>query len=108
MRLPRLIVLALLGLSVQSKQWQFYTAYGIIGVGAGFVYAGHADIEGARSQWAAELRAADSSLFGTRLGVNGSVGVDLNRLTGKPLLPIEERTVARSTVAPMSCRLAKL
>lgn len=31
-----LMVLAILGLSIQSKLWQFYLAYGVIGIAAGF------------------------------------------------------------------------
>jgi hypothetical protein len=43
-----------------------------LAVGGGFVYAGNGDIEGSRDQWAAELRVADASLFGSRYGVRGS------------------------------------
>lgn len=44
-----------------------------VGVGAGVIYADHADLAGARAQWAGELRASDGSLFGTRWGANGSL-----------------------------------
>lgn len=42
-----------------------------LGVGAGFVYAGNGDVAGSRDQYAAEVRVADSSVFGTPYGVRG-------------------------------------
>ena len=57
-----------------------------IGVGAGFVYAVHGDIQGTRDQWAAELRVADGSVLGTRWGAHGSLtfahGSDIYRVSG--------------------------
>ncbi len=44
-----------------------------VGVGAGVIYADHSTIAGSRAQWAGELRASDPSLFGSRLGANGSM-----------------------------------
>ncbi|MBA3541175.1 MAG: BamA/TamA family outer membrane protein, partial [Deltaproteobacteria bacterium] len=57
-----------------------------VAVGAGIIYADNGGIDGARPQWAGEVRAADSSLFGTRLGINGSVtlvrGSEAYRISG--------------------------
>jgi hypothetical protein len=39
-----------------------------LGIGGGFVYAADSDIIGARSQWAAEARIDDPSVFGTKFG----------------------------------------
>ncbi|MFT3696071.1 MAG: BamA/TamA family outer membrane protein [Kofleriaceae bacterium] len=44
-----------------------------ISVGGGVIYAADGDITGDRAQWAGELRAADTSLYGTRWGANGSI-----------------------------------
>ncbi len=44
-----------------------------LGVGGGFIYAGHGDLVGTRDQYAGELRAAISSLGGTRWGASGAV-----------------------------------
>ncbi len=44
-----------------------------IEIGGGVIYAAHGNIEGSRDQWAGELRLADSSLYGTRWGANGSL-----------------------------------
>lgn len=46
-----------------------------ISLGGGFIYAAQGDVEGAREQWAGELRLADSSIRGTRWG--GSVAMTL-------------------------------
>jgi len=43
-----------------------------ISVGGGVVYAGNAEIDGARPQWGGELRVADSSIFGSRYGAMAS------------------------------------
>ena len=43
-----------------------------LGLGGGFVYAGSGDIAGSRDQWAAELRVADPSLWGSPYGIRGS------------------------------------
>jgi hypothetical protein len=43
-----------------------------VGIGGGFIYAANGSVEGARGQWALELRAADPSVLGTRWGANGS------------------------------------
>ena len=42
-------------------------------VGGGLIYAAHGDVEGSRNQWAGEIRAGDSSLLGSRWGLNGSL-----------------------------------
>ena len=59
-----------------------------IGLGAGFIYAAHGDIVGSRDQWAAELRAADWSLLGTRWGANAAItlvhGSETYRISGDP------------------------
>jgi len=44
-----------------------------IAVGAGLIYAADGHIAGDRDQWAGELRAADTSLYGSRWGANGSL-----------------------------------
>ena len=44
-----------------------------IAVGGGVIYAADGDIGGSRAQWAGELRAADTSLYGSRWGANGSL-----------------------------------
>lgn len=44
-----------------------------ISVGGGLIYAADGHIGGDRDQWAGELRAADTSLYGSRWGANGSV-----------------------------------
>ncbi len=44
-----------------------------IAVGGGLIYAAHGDVGGDRDQWAGELRAADTSLYGSRWGANGSL-----------------------------------
>jgi outer membrane protein assembly factor BamA len=46
-----------------------------LGVGGGFIYAGHGELGGTRDQYAGELRAATSSLGGTRWGAGGSLTV---------------------------------
>jgi outer membrane protein assembly factor BamA len=46
-----------------------------LGVGGGFIYAGHGALTGTRDQYAGELRAAISSLGGARWGANASVTV---------------------------------
>src|SRR3954469_16422547 len=46
-----------------------------LGVGGGFIYAGHGELGGTRDQYAGELRAAISSLGGTRWGASASVTV---------------------------------
>ncbi|HEY4182182.1 MAG TPA: BamA/TamA family outer membrane protein [Kofleriaceae bacterium] len=60
-----------------------------IAFGGGFVYSADGDIQGDRSQWAGELRAADSSILGTRWGVNVSGtlvhGSEIYRVSGDPL-----------------------
>ncbi len=43
-----------------------------LAVGAGVVYAGNGDISGSRDQWAGEVRVADPSVRGSRLGWRGS------------------------------------
>lgn len=43
-----------------------------LAVGGGFVYAGDGEVSGSRDQYAAEVRVADSSIFGTPYGVRGS------------------------------------
>lgn len=59
-----------------------------IGVGAGFIYAAHGEIDGARDQWAGELRAADWSLLGTRWGAHAAItlvhGSETYRVSGDP------------------------
>lgn len=44
-----------------------------ISVGGGLIYAADGHIGGDRDQWAGELRAADTSLYGSRWGANGSL-----------------------------------
>lgn len=44
-----------------------------LGLGAGFIYAHHGDVPGTRDQYAGELRAAISSLGGTRWGASAAV-----------------------------------
>ncbi len=44
-----------------------------IAVGGGLIYAGDGQIAGDRDQWAGELRASDTSLYGSRWGANGSL-----------------------------------
>jgi outer membrane protein insertion porin family len=44
-----------------------------VAIGGGIVYASHGNVDGSRNQWAGELRAADASLLGTRLGLNGAL-----------------------------------
>ncbi len=44
-----------------------------IAVGGGLIYAADGHIPGDRDQWAGELRASDTSLYGSRWGVNGSL-----------------------------------
>jgi outer membrane protein insertion porin family len=44
-----------------------------IAVGGGLIYAADGHILGDRDQWAGELRAADTSLYGSRFGANGSL-----------------------------------
>ena len=44
-----------------------------IAVGGGLIYASDGHIGGDRDQWAGELRAADTSLYGSRWGANGSL-----------------------------------
>ncbi len=60
-----------------------------IGVGAGVIYAADGDIDGDRPQWAAEVRAADPSLLGTRWGANAAItlvhGSEAYRVKGDPL-----------------------
>ncbi|MCW5806313.1 MAG: BamA/TamA family outer membrane protein [Deltaproteobacteria bacterium] len=41
-----------------------------IGLGGGFIYAAHGDVDGSRAQWATELRLSDPSLLGSRFGAN--------------------------------------
>jgi outer membrane protein assembly factor BamA len=57
-----------------------------ISAGVGAIYAAPADVDGARAQWATELRLADGSLRGTRWGANASLtlvhGSDTYRVTG--------------------------
>jgi outer membrane protein assembly factor BamA len=59
-----------------------------VGLGAGFIYAAHGDVAGSRDQWAAELRAADWSLLGTRWGANAAItlvhGSETYRVSGDP------------------------
>lgn len=59
-----------------------------IGVGMGFIFAAHGDVEGSRNQWAAELRASDPSLLGTRWGAAASLtlvhGSEVYRVSGDP------------------------
>lgn len=59
-----------------------------VAVGGGFIYAAAGDIEGARDQWATELRVSDPSLLGTRIGVNASFtlvhGSEPYRVSGDP------------------------
>jgi len=59
-----------------------------IAVGAGFIYAAPGDIDGAREQWAAELRAADASILGTRWGAHAAFtvvhGSEAYRVGGDP------------------------
>lgn len=59
-----------------------------VAVGAGFIYAAHGDLVGARDQWAMELRAADPSLLGTRWGANAAFtlvhGSEAYRVSGDP------------------------
>lgn len=43
-----------------------------VAVGGGFVYAASGRVDGARPQWAGELRVADQSVLGTRWGINAS------------------------------------
>ena len=58
-----------------------------VGVGGGFIYAAEGAVEGARAQWALELRAADHSVLGTRWGANGSFtlvhGSEAYRVSGQ-------------------------
>ncbi len=60
-----------------------------IAVGAGIIYAADGDVAGDRPQWAAELRAADPSLLGTRWGANAALtlvhGSEVYRVQGDPL-----------------------
>ncbi len=44
-----------------------------IAVGGGLIYAADGHIAGDRDQWAGELRASDTSLYGSRWGANGSL-----------------------------------
>ncbi|MEO6771738.1 MAG: BamA/TamA family outer membrane protein [Kofleriaceae bacterium] len=44
-----------------------------IAVGGGLIYAADGHIGGDRDQWAGELRASDTSLYGSRWGANGSL-----------------------------------
>lgn len=44
-----------------------------VAIGGGVVYAAHGNVDGSRNQWAGEVRAADASLLGTRLGLNGAL-----------------------------------
>ncbi|MEJ7602228.1 MAG: POTRA domain-containing protein, partial [Kofleriaceae bacterium] len=57
-----------------------------VAVGAGVVYAANGSVEGSRDQWAGEVRAADTSLLGTRLGLNGALtfvhGSEAYRIAG--------------------------
>lgn len=59
-----------------------------VAVGAGVIYAADGDIDGDRPQWAAELRAADPSLLGTRWGANAALtlvhGSEAYRVGGDP------------------------
>ncbi|MCB9560476.1 MAG: BamA/TamA family outer membrane protein [Kofleriaceae bacterium] len=59
-----------------------------LSVGGGLVFAGHGDVVGSRDQWAAELRVADPSLFGSTLGWRGSFtwvhGSEPYRVGGDP------------------------
>lgn len=59
-----------------------------LSLGAGFVYAGAGDVEGARDQWATEVRVADPSLRGTPYGLRGSFtwvhGSEPYRVGGPP------------------------
>jgi outer membrane protein assembly factor BamA len=59
-----------------------------IGVGVGAIYAGKGDVEGARAQWATELRANDPSLLGTRWGASAALtlvhGSEVYRVAGDP------------------------
>lgn len=59
-----------------------------IGIGAAFVWAASAEIEGADSQMAFMLRVFDQSLLGTRLGVHGWLGFrdasEPYRMSGDP------------------------
>ena len=59
-----------------------------IGIGAGFIYAAHGDIDGGRDQWAGELRVSDPSLLGTRWGGNAALtlvhGSEVYQVSGDP------------------------
>lgn len=44
-----------------------------IAIGGGVIYAADGHIAGDRAQWAGELRASDTSLYGSRWGANGSL-----------------------------------
>jgi outer membrane protein assembly factor BamA len=44
-----------------------------IAVGGGFIYARHGDVDGARDQYAGELRVAGTSVHGTEWGVSGAM-----------------------------------
>jgi outer membrane protein insertion porin family len=58
-----------------------------INLGGAFIYAAHGDVDGARDQWAGELRLSDGSLRGTRWGAQGSLtlvhGSEVYRVSGK-------------------------
>jgi len=59
-----------------------------IAVGAGFLFARHGDVPGARDQYAGELRVAQPSLRGTRWGVSAALtavhGSEPFRISGAP------------------------
>ena len=58
-----------------------------ISIGGGAIYAAHGDIQGARDQWAGEIRVADGTLRGTRWGAMGSLtlvhGSEAYRVAGE-------------------------
>lgn len=91
-----------------------------VAVGAGFIYAAQGDVDGARDQWAAELRAADHSIYGSRFGANGSLtlvrGSEAYRIAGERGAPATEelrafdyrRLGARSTLTYDATSLTRL
>ncbi|CAN5119137.1 hypothetical protein BH11MYX1_BH11MYX1_06210 [soil metagenome] len=65
-----------------------------IAVGGGVIYVADGHIPGDRDQWAGELRASDTSLYGSRWGANGSLtlvhGSEPYRISGTDGDPVAE------------------
>jgi len=57
-----------------------------VAIGGGVIYASHGSVDGSRSQWAGEVRAADASIVGTAFGLNAALtmvhGSEAYRVSG--------------------------